>query len=126
MNWFKRLCLFVFGLSGLLSLAALSLVWVGPWTTQARSLITETRWYFIALEVLVCLSAVGLLACVLVSLFAPRNPKALKIDFEKRPPYFEVSPTHKARTWLLDPRAPKIDPPEAVVKLATEGVKGYE
>ena len=58
--------------------------------------------------------------------FAPRNPKALKIDFEKRPPYFEVSPTHKARTWLLDPRAPKMDPPEAVVKLATEGVKGYD
>ena len=58
--------------------------------------------------------------------FAPRNPKALKIDFEKRPPYFEVTPTHKARTWLLDPRAPKIDPPEAVIKLATEGVKGYD
>ena len=57
--------------------------------------------------------------------FAPRNPQALKIDFVKRPPYFDVSPTHKARTWLLDPRAPKIDPPEAVRKLATEGVKGY-
>ena len=57
--------------------------------------------------------------------FAPRNPQALKIDFVKRPPYFEVSPTHKARTWLLDPRAPKIEPPEAVRKLATEGVKGY-
>ena len=58
--------------------------------------------------------------------FAPRNPRALKIDFEKRPPYFQVSETHKARTWLLDPRAPKIDPPEAVLKLASEGVKGYE
>ncbi len=58
--------------------------------------------------------------------FAPRNPKALKIDFEKRPPYFEVSETHTARTWLLDPRAPKIDPPDAVIKLATEGVKGYD
>ena len=58
--------------------------------------------------------------------FAPRNPRALKIDFEKRPPYFDVSPTHRARTWLLDPRAPKIEPPEAVKKLATEGVKGYE
>ncbi|MBO7674046.1 MAG: alkaline shock response membrane anchor protein AmaP [Atopobiaceae bacterium] len=76
MNWFKRLCLFVFGLSGVLSLLALSLVWVGPWTTQARSLITETRWYFVTLEVLVCVSAVGLVACVLVALFAPRNPKA--------------------------------------------------
>ena len=58
--------------------------------------------------------------------FAPRNPRALKIDFEKRPPYFQVSETHKARTWLLDPRAPKIDPPEAVLKLASEGVKSYE
>lgn len=57
--------------------------------------------------------------------FAPRNPLALKIDFVKRPPYFEISPTHKARTWLLDPRAPKIEPPEAVRKLATEGVKEY-
>lgn len=75
MNWFKRLCLFVFGLSGILSLVALSLVWVGPWTTQARTLITENRWYFIALEVLVCISALGLLWCVLKSLFAPRNPK---------------------------------------------------
>ena len=47
--------------------------------------------------------------------FAPRNPRALKIDFVARPPYFEVSPTHKARTWLLDPRSPKIDPP-AIIK----------
>ena len=46
--------------------------------------------------------------------FAPRNPKALKIDFEHRPPYFEVSPTHKAKTWLLDPRAPKVEPPEII------------
>lgn len=49
--------------------------------------------------------------------FAPRNPHALKIDFVKRPPYFDVSPTHKARTWLLDPRAPKVDPPESIQKL---------
>ena len=49
--------------------------------------------------------------------FAPRNPRALKIDFVKRPPYFDVSPTHKARTWLLDPRAPKVDPPESIRKL---------
>lgn len=46
--------------------------------------------------------------------FAPRNPKALKIDFVKRPPYFQVSPTHKAKTWLLDPRAPKVEPPESI------------
>ncbi len=46
--------------------------------------------------------------------FAPRNPRALKIDFVERPPYFQVSPTHYARTWLLDPRAPKIEPPETI------------
>ncbi|MBR5536826.1 MAG: ABC transporter ATP-binding protein [Clostridia bacterium] len=46
--------------------------------------------------------------------FAPRNPHALKVDFEHRPPYFEVSPTHKARTWLLDPRAPKVEPPASI------------
>ncbi len=55
--------------------------------------------------------------------FAPRNPQALKIDFVKRPPYFTVSPTHKAKTWLLDPRAPKIDPPAAVKLLKEEGMQ---
>ena len=54
--------------------------------------------------------------------FAPRNPQALKIDYVKRPPYFEVSPTHKAKTWLLDPRAPHIEPPAAVKKLQKEGL----
>ena len=46
--------------------------------------------------------------------FASRNPKALKIDFVERPPYFQVSETHRARTWLLDPRAPKVEPPETI------------
>ena len=46
--------------------------------------------------------------------FAPRNPRALKIDFVARPPYFDVSPTHRARTWLLDPRAPKVEPPASI------------
>ena len=54
--------------------------------------------------------------------FAPRNPQALKIDFVKCPPYFTVSPTHKAKTWLLDPRAPKIEPPRAVKMLREEGL----
>ena len=53
--------------------------------------------------------------------FAPRNPYALKVDFEVRPPYFEVSETHRARTWLLDPRAPKIDPPEHLKRIREMG-----
>jgi oligopeptide transport system ATP-binding protein len=55
--------------------------------------------------------------------FAPRNPHALKIDFEERPPYFEVSPTHKVRTWLLDPRAPKVEPPLLIQKMREMEVK---
>ncbi len=56
--------------------------------------------------------------------FAPRNPRALKIDFVERPPYFDVSPTHKAKTWLLDPRAPEVNPPESIKILRQQwGVK---
>ena len=56
--------------------------------------------------------------------FAPRNPKSLKIDFVERPPFFAVSPTHQARTWLLDPRAPKVEPPEHIRALREKGVNG--
>lgn len=52
--------------------------------------------------------------------FAPRNPRALAIDFEEQPPYFDVSPTHRARTWLLDPRAPKVEPPEHLKQMRAE------
>lgn len=44
-------------------------------------------------------------------MFAYRSKYAMKIDFEKMPPMFEISPTHFAATWLLDEHAPKIDPP---------------
>lgn len=43
--------------------------------------------------------------------FACRNEYALPIDYEEQPPMFQVSDTHYAATWLLDPRAPKIAPP---------------
>jgi oligopeptide transport system ATP-binding protein len=56
--------------------------------------------------------------------FAPRNPKALKIDFELRPPYFRVSSTHKAKTWLLDSRAPRVEPPAAIGKLLEKYKEG--
>ena len=55
--------------------------------------------------------------------FAPRNPQALNIDFVERSPFFEVSPTHKARTWLLDPRAPKVEPPALIRELRQQGGK---
>ena len=49
--------------------------------------------------------------------FAPRNPYAMKIDFEEEPPFYQITPTHKAKTWLLDPRAPKVEKPEAIQDL---------
>ena len=49
--------------------------------------------------------------------FAPRNPYCLKIDTLKDAPMFQVSETHFAKTWLWDPRAPKIEKPEAIQNL---------
>jgi oligopeptide transport system ATP-binding protein len=46
--------------------------------------------------------------------FAPRNKQALEIDFEEEPPFFDISETHKAKTWYLDPRAPKIEQPRSI------------
>ncbi len=43
--------------------------------------------------------------------FHERNQFALKIDEREAPPFFKVSDTHYAATWLLDPRAPKVEPP---------------
>lgn len=48
--------------------------------------------------------------------FAARNPYAMKIDSEEKPPFFKVSETHYASTWLLHPDAPKITPPEEIVR----------
>ena len=41
----------------------------------------------------------------------------MQIDFEEEPPMFKVSETHFAKTWLLDPRAPKVEPPKAILNL---------
>ena len=46
--------------------------------------------------------------------FADRNKYALKIDYELQPPMFEISPTHKAATWLLHPDAPKVETPKII------------
>ena len=46
--------------------------------------------------------------------FAERNKYAMRIDFKREPPFFQVSDTHYAATWLLHPDAPKTDPPKAL------------
>jgi len=63
--------------------------------------------------------------------FAPRNPYAMQIDFEEEPPIFMVTKTHYAKTWLLDPRAPKVQKPKVLENLhqrlidMTKGGGGY-
>ncbi len=50
--------------------------------------------------------------------FAPRNRRALNIDFLEEPPLFDVTPTHQAKTWQLDPRAPKMEQPDTIRKMS--------
>ncbi len=50
--------------------------------------------------------------------FAPRNRKALNIDFLEEPPMYEVTATHMVKSWLQDPRAPKVEQPQAILRLA--------
>ena len=46
--------------------------------------------------------------------FAERNQYAMQVDFEEEPPFFKLSDTHYAATWLLHPNAPKVEMPEAL------------
>lgn len=54
--------------------------------------------------------------------FADRNQFALKIDFEEEPPFFKISDTHYAATWLLHENAPKIEMP----KIIQDRIKKYK
>ncbi len=50
--------------------------------------------------------------------FAPRNRKALNIDFLEEPPMYEATATHMVKSWLQDPRAPKVEQPTSILRLA--------
>ncbi|MCR5078823.1 MAG: ATP-binding cassette domain-containing protein [Bacilli bacterium] len=57
--------------------------------------------------------------------FAPRNQYALAIDFKKEPPMIKINDHHSAKTWLLDPRAPKVERPAIIQNLHEKMVKIY-
>ena len=57
--------------------------------------------------------------------FAPRNRYAMAIDLVEEPPMFKVSDTHWAKTWLLDPRAPKTEIPENIQNLHEKMLKTH-
>lgn len=77
MGVFKRICLLVFGLAGLLSLVALALPWWGPWTEEARALL-GVYWYYVTLECLIYITIFGLLICLIRALFT-RNRKVIVV-----------------------------------------------
>ncbi len=57
--------------------------------------------------------------------FAPRNPYCLKIDTLMEPPMFKVTDTHYAKTWLLDPNAPKIEKPEGIQDIHEKLIRAF-
>ena len=57
--------------------------------------------------------------------FAPRNQYAMAIDMVEEPPMFQVSETHFAKTWLLDPRAPKTEAPANIRNLHEKVARTY-
>lgn len=57
--------------------------------------------------------------------FAPRNPYCMKIDTLLEPPMFQISDTHFAKTWLLDPDAPKIEKPAGICNLHERLMQAY-
>ena len=58
--------------------------------------------------------------------FAPRNRYALVVDDKAEPPMFKVTETHYAATWLLDPRAPKVEMPAELQERIARMKKGAE
>ena len=57
--------------------------------------------------------------------FAPRNAYAMAIDRVKEPPMFQINDHHWAKTWLLDPRAPEVEPPKIIQNLHEKMLKSY-
>jgi oligopeptide transport system ATP-binding protein len=50
----------------------------------------------------------------------------MKIDFEEEPPFFQVSETHYAATWLLHPDAPKVESPIKGRYFLSKGAKSND
>ena len=57
--------------------------------------------------------------------FAPRNPYCMKIDTLKEPPMFQITQTHYAKTWLEDPRSPRVQKPEIIENIHEKLMEAY-
>lgn len=79
MSGIKRFVLIIFGLAGVLCLAALALPWIGPFQREATDLMNNDYYYY-AVQAVLAITAIGIIASLLRALFAPRKRKNVIID----------------------------------------------
>lgn len=77
MGGFKRFCLFVYSVMGILCLTALALPWFGLFGPETGALL-ETGWYVTAVEACLAVTALGLVV-TLVRSIALRRPRAITV-----------------------------------------------
>lgn len=79
MGGFRRFALIIFSVAGALCLAALALPWIGPFQREATALM-DNWYYYIAVQVVLAISLLGLLVTLLRALFTPRKRKTVVVD----------------------------------------------
>lgn len=79
MGGIKRFCLIVFGLAGALCLCALALPWIGPYQREATALMSNW-YYYTTVQVVLGITALGMLITLLRGVFTPRKRKTVVID----------------------------------------------
>ena len=55
--------------------------------------------------------------------FAARNTFAIALDYKQEPPFFQISETHYAKTWLAHKSAPDVDIPKTVKERIINSLK---
>ena len=79
MSGLRRFCLIVFAIAGALCLCVLALPWVGPYQREATALM-DNPYYYIAMQALLAITALGVIVALLRALFTPRKRKTVVID----------------------------------------------
>lgn len=79
MGGFKRFCLIVFALAGIACLCALVLPWVGPYQDEAIALM-DNDYYYIGVQVVAGITALGVLLALFRALFTPRKRKTVVVS----------------------------------------------
>lgn len=79
MSGLRRFCLIVFALAGMSCLCALALPWIGPYQREAAALM-DNDYYYYAMQVVLAITALGILVALLRALFTPRKRKTVLVD----------------------------------------------